>query len=358
MRITRREFLKYCSIAAGALGLSAGTMMKLEEALALEAADGGIPVMWLEGAACTGCTMSLTNSIYYGSVADVLLDTLDLDFHKTVMVACGAEVDGTRFTGANALTAANDLYNSGGYVLVVEGAIQTAANGEFCECGDLIGDHNETMANLALKMADKAYVIICVGQCATYGGIPAARGNVTGAKGMWDFVGSLTNDQMTALGATTAAQRRALKRRLQKKVINVPGCPPHPDWIVGTIAEVLARNPDLPATPRMPALDSVRRPALFFSGVHCFSCDRYPGQQTGSYLKGTLVQTEADKTSKCLKNIGCKGRVTKTDCPVRWWNAESGAEKGKNYCVAAGFPCHGCTQPGFPDKHSPFIRIP
>lgn len=345
MRITRREFLKYCSITAGALGLSAGTVLKLEQALALEAANGGIPVMWIEGAACTGCTMSLTNSIYYGTVADVLLNTIDLDFHKTIMVACGAEVDGVRFTGANALTAANNLYTAGGYVLVVEGAIQTAANGVYCEVGDLIGDHNETMANIALKMAQNAYAILCVGQCATYGGIPAARGNVTGAKGMWDFVGA---------SALTAAQKRALK----KKIINIPGCPPHPDWIVGTIAEVLALNPDLPATPRLPALDSVRRPKLFYNEVHCFNCARYPGQQTGTYLKSTLVQTEADKTAKCLKNVGCKGRVTKTDCPTRKWNALSGGNVGKNYCVDAGFPCHGCTQPGFPDKHSPFIRIP
>ena len=34
VRITRRDFLKYCSVAAGALGLSASTLMKIENVLA------------------------------------------------------------------------------------------------------------------------------------------------------------------------------------------------------------------------------------------------------------------------------------------------------------------------------------
>jgi len=56
------------------------------------------------------------------------------------------------------------------------------------------------------KISDSAKAIIAVGQCAAYGGIPAAAGNYTGAVGVQEYI--------------------------KKPVINIPGCPPHPDWMM------------------------------------------------------------------------------------------------------------------------------
>ncbi|MGW8180655.1 MAG: twin-arginine translocation signal domain-containing protein, partial [bacterium] len=77
LRITRREFLKYCSVAAGALGLSATTLMKVESVLANPTAP---TVIWIAGAACTGCTMSLLNSVFYTTVDDLLLNRINLAY--------------------------------------------------------------------------------------------------------------------------------------------------------------------------------------------------------------------------------------------------------------------------------------
>ena len=110
MIISRREFMRYCVAVAGAMGLTASGLIKLQEALA---AEDGPPVVWLQGQGCTGCSVSLLNSIYYMTAADLLLSTIDLEFHATVMAGAGDL----------AVSAAEEPYANEGFVLVVEGAI-------------------------------------------------------------------------------------------------------------------------------------------------------------------------------------------------------------------------------------------
>src|SRR5512137_298496 len=121
LRITRRDFLKYCSVAAGALGLSASTLMRVENVLAKTSAP---TVVWIAGSACTGCTMTLLNSVFYTTVDDLLLNRINLAYLDTAMATAGAFVNGdlqaNAYPGANAIQAAHDAYNAGGFVLVVE----------------------------------------------------------------------------------------------------------------------------------------------------------------------------------------------------------------------------------------------
>lgn len=277
VRITRRDFLKYCSIGAGALGLSASTLMKLDQAIAKETTSGGIPVIWIDGAACTGCSMTLLNSVFYTTVDDLLINTLDLNFHKTVMTACGADAAG--YTGANALTACQDAYSgadvapvfTGGtvplYVLVVEGGIQCAsplggAPGEFCKNGELAIAGQETMLANTQLLASHALAVLSVGTCASFGGVPGAKGSATDSrgtiyKGNKSGRGALVDPSVAyststsafsnALGsyAFTPAQplTNILGMPIQDVTINIPGCPPHPDWIVGTIASIVSTLP-------------------------------------------------------------------------------------------------------------------
>jgi len=67
----------------------------------------------------------------------------------------------------------------------------------------------------------------------------------------------------------------------------------------------------------------------------------------------------------CLNSLGCNGQNTSADCAVRQWNAgeklgEDGVVGvvGENWCIGAGGPCLGCTEPTFPDRMSPFYRFP
>jgi len=337
IKITRREFLKYCSMAAGALGLSATTLVNVDKALALDASAGGIPTVWLAGQACTGCTMTLTNSVYYNTVAELLLGTLDLRYQDTLMAAAGELAN----------EAAQEVLAtfSKQYVLVVEGAVSTALGGAYCQIGTPAGLASETMLANVARFAKDAALVICVGQCATFGGIPSARGSETGAKGVLDALkGSVVE------AGWTLDDWKALR----KKIINIPGCPPHPDWIVGTIANFLISG--------MPRLDVMKRPLDYFGRTHCFTCERYESQNTHDFaavIDGSItgITEQLANKDKCLKQLGCKGRVTKTDCAVRQWNSEKKNDRGVNYCVEAGFVCHGCTQPGFPDKFSPFWKM-
>jgi len=262
VRITRREFLKYCSVAAGALGLSASTLMKLEKAYAKETSSGGIPVIWLDGAACTGCSVSLLNSQFYVDAKDLLINTLDLNYHKTVMTAAGAYSSNSIAGVANALTAAQNTYNfplttgtiaRGGYVLVVEGAIPCAKPpggveaGDYCKVGDLTGTGEDTMLGNIHKLASRALAVVAVGTCASFGGIPGARGNATDArgclyKGTSYGTGALLDSTVGGGGITNV-----LGLPIEACTINVPGCPPHPDWIVGTIAHIVSTLGDLNA---------------------------------------------------------------------------------------------------------------
>ena len=119
MELTRRDFVKATSAVMGALGLHASGLLPLQKALALEAVDGGVPVVWLQAQSCTGCSVSLLNSIHYTSIDDLLLNSLDVDFHPSLMAAAGDL----------AVSAAEETHEKGGYVLVVEGAIPSGEDG-------------------------------------------------------------------------------------------------------------------------------------------------------------------------------------------------------------------------------------
>src|SRR5919198_1045195 len=88
MTISRRDFLTYCSASAAALGLTS-VMGTLTKALA---STSGPAMIWLKGATCTGCTVSLANRVSSNApvdVADLLIHTIDLVFHPTLMGAAG-----------------------------------------------------------------------------------------------------------------------------------------------------------------------------------------------------------------------------------------------------------------------------
>ena len=70
--ITRRDFLRATSAIGAAFGLQATGLTKFAEtAEAKETAAGGLPVLWLQAQACTGCSVSLLNSIYYATIDDL-----------------------------------------------------------------------------------------------------------------------------------------------------------------------------------------------------------------------------------------------------------------------------------------------
>lgn len=284
--ISRRNFMKFCSAVAVALGL--GPSMAREVAAALTSPDRS-PVLWLHFAECTGCTEAVlrTTDPWFD---DLILNVLSLDYHETLMAGAGRRVH-------EILSEQAETYK-GRFFCIVEGAVPTANNGVY----GMIG--GRTMLSIAREICPKAKAIIACGSCASYGGLPAAAPNLTGAKGL-----------------------KSALPGLAVPVVNVPGCPPNPINVVGVIANYLLNG-------TLPKMDSLGRP-LFAYGRTVHS--RCP------YESGA-------REHRCLEDQGCKGKKCYNNCPSIKFN------DGTSFPMQAGHPCIGCSQPDFWDTMTPFYK--
>ncbi len=289
MYITRRDFLRFIGVSAATLGLSQFDLFKIEQVLASATSP---PVIWLQTAGCTGCSVSLLNYINVATgreIDEVLLEDISLKYHPTVMAAAGD-------LAVTTVKSAKTTY-AGSYILVVEGAVPTGSGGNYCHVWEDAGVP-VTAQQAVLEYAASALKILAVGTCAAFGGIPAAGSNPTTAKGVASI----------------------LPKADAGKVINIPGCPAHPDWMMGVIVKLL--------TGQQIRLDSNKRPTEYFgSSIH--PC----------YRSALPKATDIGQTG-CMLNVGC--RKGSCDCPTRKWN------NGANWCIASNTPCIGCTAPTFP----------
>lgn len=290
MKVSRREFLRLVTASSAALALDPLDLFRLREALANAA---GPTILWLQGSGCTGCSISFLNYISHVSGAasvdagDVLIQTVNLAYHPNLMAAAGE----------SAVDVAHAVAAKGGYILAVEGGIPTAFGGAACWAWSE-GGRDVTFLEATRELAARAAVVLTIGTCAAYGGVSAAAPNPTGVMG----VGA-------ALGKST---------------LNIPGCPPHPDWIVWAIAKLMAGS--------VGTLDDHGRPvALFDKSVHG-QCPR----------RGTSPARTYGVDGQCLKEMGCKGPKARANCPIHLWNGRA------NWCVDANGVCIACTEPAFP----------
>ena len=271
------------------------------------------PVVWLQAAACTGCSVSILNAVN-PTIKNLLIDEvlpckhINLRFHPTVMAG----------SGAPAIEVMEDTsrQEKGGYILIVEGAIPTAKGGIHGVVGERDGKP-VTMLSRVEELAKDALAVIALGTCASFGGIPAAHPNPTQCLGVGDVLQA---------------------RGINTPLVNIPGCPPHPDWFVGTIVSILPSG-----LPKPEDLDEYRRPKAFYGQTIHENCPR-----RAYYDENKFAKKFGDPG--CLYELGCRGSVTYADCPLRLWN------NGVNWCVGCGATCIGCTEPGFPDMLSPLYE--
>ena len=272
-----------------------------------------LPVVYLQTAACSGCAVTLLNSAS-PTIKNVLIDQItpgvhiNLRFHPVIMAAAGEL----------AIQALEDTaeQKKGEYVLVVDGAVPTDPDAVFGAVGERNGKP-VTMLQRVTELAQNSLAVIALGTCASFGGIPAAKPNPTSCKSV--------KDVLDAQG-------------ISKPLINIPGCPPHPDWFVGTVASVI-----LNGLPTADDLDDFLRPKAFYGKLIHENCPR-----RAYFDEGKFAKKFGDEG--CLYELGCKGPITYADCPLRKWNS------GTNWVIGAGAPCNGCTQPEFPDQSAPFYE--
>jgi len=272
-----------------------------------------IPAVWLQGSACSGCVVSLLNSFAPSASSIVLRELaggkhLSIRFLATAMAGQGAQV----------IDVLEDekVKDKGGYVLVMEGSLPVGDE-MFATLGEE-GDREVPISEVAAGLARNAMLVVAMGTCSAFGGIPAGAPNPTGAISMEELLA---------------------REGVGTPLVNIPGCPPHPDWFVGTLVAVAMYGLDHVAS----NLDEIKRPLVYFGRQIHETCPRRADFDAGRFAKKF-------GDPGCLYELGCKGPVTYADCPTRMWNS------GTNWCVGAGSPCHGCVEPGFPDDLAPLYR--
>jgi hydrogenase small subunit len=220
------------------------------------------------------------------------------------------------------------------YVVVFEGSvaderIAERTGGYFSAMGveaipGGVGSRPVPTATWLHRLAPGAAATIAIGTCATWGGVPSAEGNPTGAMSLMD---SLGKDYRSAFGLP---------------VINIPGCAPQGDNFTETVFAVLLF---LQGLGPLPTFDELGRPAWLFRDTVHQGCTR-----AGFYEEGIFAEHYGDP--QCLVEIGCWGPVV--NCNI----VQRGAINHMGGCMRAGGICIGCTMPGFPDKFSPFYKTP
>ena len=298
--IDRREFLKFCAGTAGLLGLSGAAVPRV--ARALEEAAKKTPVIWLEGLDCAGCTTSFISTTNPGT-AELVLDTISLRYHETLMASAGHLSEKTL----------HENIQEKGYVLIVEGAIPTQ-DPRFCQVGGV------NFVDIARDAAENAGAVIAIGSCAAYGGIP--KDCPTPGAG---------------IGVGEAMEKGFLPVR---PLINVPTCPVHPERLVGTIVYYLLYG-------KPPALDRDKRPLMFYDKLIHDNCERRGHFDNGEFLTDW---NNFEQRNWCMYLKGCKGPFTFSDCPKRRWN------DGLNWCIGCSSVCQGCSQPEFYAGMSPLYE--
>ena len=300
VKVNRRTFIKGCTMAAAAMGLSEAMVPKMVEAATSAQRP---PVVWLHFQECTGCTETLLRGSH-PDIARLILDFISLDYHETIMAAAGHQAE-------EALQQTISKYQ-GKFILVVEGAIPTKDGGIYCKIA------GRTAMDILADVAPKAAAVIAIGTCATFGGVQAAAPNPTGAKGVGDLINS--------------------------PVVNISGCPPNPISFLGTVLHFLTWG-------KLPRLDNLGRPLFAYGRKIHDQCERRAHFDEGRFAE--QFGDEGHKQGYCLFKVGCKGPGTFANCPAVHFN-DVGV-----WPVGVGHGCVGCTEPNFWDTMTPFYeRLP
>ncbi|KAF0162788.1 MAG: hydrogenase small subunit [Rhodocyclaceae bacterium] len=297
--ISRRSFLKFCSLTATSLGLGSAYAPKIAHAMETKPRT---PVIWLEGLECTCCSESFIRSAH-PLTKDVILSMLSLDYHVTLMAAAGHQAE-------KQLEEIKKKYK-GNYILAVEGNPPLNEDGMYCIEG------GRPFVEILKETAADAKAVIAWGACASYGCVQAAKPNPTRATPIDKVISG-------------------------KPIIKVPGCPPIAEVMTGVVTYMLTFD-------RLPELDRQGRPKMFYGQRIHDKCYRRPHFDAGQFVE--QWDDDAARKGYCLYKMGCKGPTTYNACSTVRWN------DGVSFPIQSGHGCIGCSEDGFWDKGSFYDRV-
>ncbi len=274
-------------------------------------------LLWLQSGGCGGCTQS-----WLGADCSKLFETLaglgiNLLWHPSISEASAQEARSIWESCANGTTRLD--------ILCLEGAVLRGPQGGG-------GFHRtasgESMMALVERLAGVARHTVAVGSCAAFGGITAGGCNPTDACGLQfesDIAGGLLGQNYRSGSGLP--------------VVNIAGCPTHPNWVTETLAALAANLLHLSS------LDSVQRPRLYADHLVHHGCPR------NEYYEFKASAKKSSDLGCLMENLGCKGTQAHADCNIRLWN-------GEGSCTRGGYACVSCTEPGFEEPGHPFAETP
>lgn len=298
-QMTRREFLQLGISLAAWMGLGPLAHEGLAQGIE-ELASGRQRLLWLQAQSCSGCSVSFLNSTD-PEPDNIMTKLISLVFHQTIGAA----------QGQLAVETVQRNIRNHGYILVFEGAIPLGMP-QACLFDD------RPLADILPEAILNAKLVVAIGNCAVFGGVPAAEGNPTGAVSLQKFMEK--------------------KNLSTDKLLSLPLCPAHPEALVGSLAYYFKFG--------MPEKDKeFHRPRMFYTcSVHA-ECPRY------HYYQNSQFASHFGDETGCLFNLGCLGPLSYANCPRRQWNG------GINWCIRANAPCISCSSEHFAiHKDLPFYR--
>ncbi len=293
--VSRRSFMKLCGTLAVMAGLGQAAAPRVAEALeesVIGATTGDLfPVIWIEGASCTGCTEAFAQ-IEAPDPATVVLEMISLNYCETLSAAAGWSME----------EAKEQTIEAGGYILVYEGAVLNGWDGNALRVAEKTGNEH------LIEAAENAVAVVSLGSCAVNGGWMAAHPNPSNAEGVQKFL---------------------REQGIDTPVINLPGCPPNPEWLCAVLVQYLLLG-------SLPELNAENKPTAIFGQTIHDNCQRRGHFENGEFVYQFGSPEEAK--GYCLYPLGCRGPQTKANCGVVRYNNR------RSWCVEAGAPCIGCCE--------------
>jgi len=239
-----------------------------------------LKVLWIDANTCYGCSHSFLNYKEFSS----LFEEVEFLYHPLF------------FSG--------DFKIQSSDLLIIEGALKD----NFLRLG-------QDLNTLIDALIDKASCVVALGTCAVYGGI---------------------------YGDGLMFRKNEKGKYHLKNIINIPGCPPHPEWIA-YVLNMIKSNKNI-------LLDVFNRPKEIFSYTSHMGCSR------NEYFEWKIDAKDFGEKEGCLFYLqGCQGPFTHSSCNRILWNEVNSKPR-------AGTPCFGCTEPTFPKenlfKTDTFMGIP
>jgi NiFe hydrogenase small subunit HydA len=275
-------------------------------------------LLWLQSGGCGGCSLSLLNA-----ESPDLLTTLEQSNIHILGHPSLTEDSGSGLLSLYQKIIAHEMDID---FLCLEGAVITGpqGSGRF----HLLSGSGRPMQAWIAELAACAQYVLAVGSCAAYGGITAGGDNPSEACGL-----QYSDDEEGGLlGA-------AFRSKAGLPVINIAGCPTHPNWVTETLQQLamgMLSEADL---------DEYGRPRSYADHLVHHGCPR------NEYYEFKASATKPSELGCMMEHLGCLGTQAHADCNTRLWN-------GEGSCLRGGYACINCTAPGFQEPGHSFAETP